>query len=60
MHAFEAENEARMLAMTMAKTNVEVRLSALAQRERQLRQEEVTSEIIELAAGSEAARCGRR
>lgn len=58
MHAFEAENEARMLAMTSAKTNVETKLGALLQRERQLRQEEITTEIIELTAGAEAS--GRR
>jgi F-type H+-transporting ATPase subunit gamma len=56
MHAFEAENEARMLAMTSAKTNVQTKLAALSQRERQLRQEEITTEIVELAAGAEASR----
>jgi F-type H+-transporting ATPase subunit gamma len=54
MHAFEAENEARMVAMTGAKANVETKLDALAQRERQLRQEEITTEIVELATGAEA------
>jgi F-type H+-transporting ATPase subunit gamma len=54
MHAFEAENEARMLAMTSAKANIETKLTGLSQRERQLRQEEITTEIIELASGAEA------
>ena len=54
MHAFEAENEARMLAMASAKTNIGSRLASLSQRERQIRQEEITPEIIELAAGAEA------
>lgn len=54
MYAFEAENEARMLAMASAKSNIETKLTGLSQRERQLRQEEITTEIIELAAGSEA------
>ncbi len=54
MHAFEAENEARMLAMASAKTNIATKLGGLSQRERQLRQEEITTEIIELAAGTEA------
>jgi F-type H+-transporting ATPase subunit gamma len=40
--------------MTGAKTNVAKKLSALRQRERQLRQEEITTEIVELAAGTEA------
>jgi F-type H+-transporting ATPase subunit gamma len=55
MYAFEAENEARMLAMASAKTNIETKLVALAQRERQLRQDEITTEIMELAAGAEAS-----
>jgi F-type H+-transporting ATPase subunit gamma len=60
MHAFEAENEARMMAMVSAKTNVETKLAALLQRERQLRQEEITTEIIELAAGAEASQSNRK
>lgn len=56
VHAYEAENEARMLAMTAAKTNIGAKLVGLAQRERQLRQEEITTEIVELAAGAEASR----
>jgi F-type H+-transporting ATPase subunit gamma len=54
-HAFQAENEARMMAMASAKTNVETKLAALFQRERQLRQQEITTEIVELAAGAEAS-----
>jgi F-type H+-transporting ATPase subunit gamma len=57
-HAFEAENEARMLAMAAAKTNTETRLEALTRRERQLRQEEITTEVVELAAGAQASRRG--
>lgn len=60
MHAFEAENEARMLAMASAKTNIETKLAGLSQRERQLRQEEITTEIVELAAGAEASETSRR
>ena len=45
-----------MVAMMAAKTNTETKLAALVQRERQLRQEEITTEIIELAAGAEASR----
>jgi F-type H+-transporting ATPase subunit gamma len=55
MHAFESENEARMMAMASAKANIGNKLSALSQRERQLRQEEITTEIVELAAGTEAS-----
>jgi F-type H+-transporting ATPase subunit gamma len=56
----EAENEARMMAMASAMTNIETKLAALAQRECQLRQEEVTIEIVELAAGAEAGQSSRR
>ena len=59
-HAFEAENAARMLAMASAKTNTESKLAGLSQRERQLRQEEITTEIVELAAGAEALTKRRR
>jgi F-type H+-transporting ATPase subunit gamma len=55
MHAFEAENEARMIAMASAKRNIETRLLALSLRERLLRQDEITTEIVELAAGAEAS-----
>jgi F-type H+-transporting ATPase subunit gamma len=55
MHAFVAENEARMIAMVAAKNNTETKLTGMLQRERQLRQEEITTEIIELAAGAEAS-----
>ena len=54
MHAFAAENEARMMAMASAKTNIGLKLVGLSQREHQLRQEEITTEIVELAAGAEA------
>jgi len=54
MLAFEAENEARMMAMTAAKTSIATKLNSLSLQERQLRQEEITTEIVELGAGSEA------
>jgi F-type H+-transporting ATPase subunit gamma len=60
MHAFAAENEARMMAMAAARTNIDTKLKTLSQREHQLRQEEITTEIIELAAGAEALGGGRR
>lgn len=56
MHAYEAENHARMMTMTAARNNIQSKLVALAQREQQLRQTEITSEIVELAAGAEALR----
>jgi F-type H+-transporting ATPase subunit gamma len=53
-----AENEARMRAMTAAKTNVGKMLDELVARSRQLRQEEITNEIIELG-GRKARGQGR-
>jgi F-type H+-transporting ATPase subunit gamma len=47
-HAFEAENQARMLAMASAKTNIENKLATLSKRERKVRQDEITLEIMEL------------
>ncbi len=55
MLSFAAENEARMRAMIAAKSNVARTLSDLAARSRRLRQEEITSEILELAGGQPAA-----
>jgi len=55
MLSFAAENEARMRAMLAARTNVHDKLDALTGEFRRLRQEEITSEIVELSAGSIAA-----
>jgi len=59
LHAYAAENEARMIAMLEARTNIETKLTALSNRERQLRQQEITTEVVELAAGAEAAKLTR-
>lgn len=56
LHAFAAENEARMEAMAAAHSQVEHQLSTLQATERIVRQEEITAEIIELAAGETASR----
>ena len=56
MLSFAAENEARMRAMIAARTNVANTLDSLVARSRQLRQEEITDEIIELAAATSARR----
>ena len=56
LHAFAAENEARMEAMASAHTEIERQLSALRASERRVRQEEITAEIVELAAGETASR----
>lgn len=57
--SYSAENEARMRAMIAARTNVAHSLDTLVARSRQLRQEEITNEIVELAAGAAAGRAPR-
>ena len=56
LHAFAAENEARVAAMAAARTQVESELFGLQAIQRRVRQEEITAEIIELAAGEAASR----
>jgi F-type H+-transporting ATPase subunit gamma len=56
LHAFAAENQARMAAMAAARNQIERQLSSLQARQRMVRQEEITEEIIELAAGETASR----
>lgn len=55
MLSFAAENEARMRAMIAASENVHDTLTTLTGDFRRLRQDEITSEIVELSAGSLAA-----
>lgn len=54
LHAFAAENEARMEAMASARRQIERQLAALQATQRLVRQDEITAEIIELAAGETA------
>jgi F-type H+-transporting ATPase subunit gamma len=56
LHGFAAENEARMEAMAAAHTQTERQLVLLQATQRRVRQEEITAEIIELAAGEAASR----
>jgi len=58
LHAFAAENEARMEAMASARSQIERQLSMLQATQRTVRQAEITAEIIELAAGETASRSG--
>jgi F-type H+-transporting ATPase subunit gamma len=51
--AFAAENEARVAAMLAAKGNLEHMRSDLEARARQIRQEEITAEVVELASGTQ-------
>jgi F-type H+-transporting ATPase subunit gamma len=60
LHAFSAENEARMESMAAARKQIDRQLAALEATQRMVRQEEITAEIIELAAGETASRKRRR
>ncbi|MGY6123575.1 F0F1 ATP synthase subunit gamma (plasmid) [Paraburkholderia strydomiana] len=55
MLSFAAENEARVRAMMAARANVKDTLDELTQRYRQVRQDEITADIVELAAGAGTA-----
>ncbi len=55
MLSFAAENEARMRAMIAARTNVHNTLDGLIGESRRLRQDEITSEIVELSSVTLAA-----
>ncbi|MDD2875929.1 MAG: F0F1 ATP synthase subunit gamma [Acidiphilium sp.] len=55
LHAFAAENEARMEAMAAAHTQIDRQLATLEMTQRIVRQDEITAEIIELAAGETAS-----
>jgi F-type H+-transporting ATPase subunit gamma len=57
--AYAAESEARMRAMISAHDNVDKRLNELKALARRTRQEETTSEVVELAGGVEASRSER-
>ncbi|MCW3476410.1 F0F1 ATP synthase subunit gamma [Limobrevibacterium gyesilva] len=52
MAAFTAENEARVQTMAAAHANIQTMLAQLQARERQVRQETITAEVVELAAGA--------
>jgi len=56
--SFAAESEARMRAMIAARSNVAAKLDSLTSQARQLRQEAITGEIIELASGATASEGG--
>ena len=60
LHAFAAENQARMEAMASTRRQIERQLADLRTTQRLVRQEEITAEIIELAAGETASRSSER
>ena len=59
LHAFAAENEARMEAMSAAGSQIARELAAEEATLRQVRQEAITAEIIELGTGTATARAAR-
>ena len=56
LHAFAAENQARMTAMASAHREIGRQLGVLQASFRQVRQEQITAEIVELAGGAAASR----
>lgn len=58
LHAFAAENETRMQTMAAARSQVEKQLASLEAKQRTVRQEAITAEVIELAAGESSSRLG--
>ncbi len=54
MEALAGENTARVAAMSAAHDNIERKLEDLRRQEDQLRQEEITTELIDVVTGSEA------
>ncbi|WP_448207453.1 F0F1 ATP synthase subunit gamma [Azospirillum sp. sgz302134] len=58
LESFAAENAARLAVMMAAHRNIEGTLEDLTGEIRRLWQEQITTELIELASGSEALRAG--
>ena len=54
MEALAGENTARVAAMSAAHDNIERKLEDLRRQEDQLRQSEITTELIDVVTGSEA------
>ncbi len=60
LNAFAAENEARVMTMANARREIDRQLDELRATQRLVRQDEITAEIVELAAGETASRAKRR
>lgn len=56
LNAFVAENEARMVSMAAAAHQIDEELGVLEAQARRMRQEAITTEIIEIASGAMAGR----
>lgn len=59
LESLASENGARLQAMTFASNNIEDTIEELAQAYRSARQDEITSELLDVVAGAEAVREGR-
>jgi F-type H+-transporting ATPase subunit gamma len=59
MESLTSENVARLHAMEAAGRNIGNRLDQLRQRERVVRQEEITADLVEVVSGAEAVAAGR-
>ncbi len=55
LQAFAAENQTRVEATAAAQTEVDRRLKQLQRQAQLVRQDEITAEIVELAAGEAAS-----
>jgi F-type H+-transporting ATPase subunit gamma len=56
IESFASENGARLTAMEAAHDNIDAKLEALTQQARQQRQEEITTELLDVVIGATAAR----
>ena len=56
LESFASENAARLTAMEAAHDNIETKLEGLTQQARQQRQEEITTELLDVVIGATAAR----
>jgi len=56
MESFASENAARLTAMEAAHDNIETKVETLTQQARQQRQEEITTELLDVVIGATAAR----
>ena len=54
MESFASENGARLATMEAARANIDKKLDDLAQDERQRRQDEITTELLDIVTGAEA------
>jgi F-type H+-transporting ATPase subunit gamma len=55
MESFASEKAARLAAMQSAREKLEKRLSGVQDRQRRLRQEQITADLLEIVTGADAA-----